>query len=539
MTALLEPLRLARPTAQRARDLHAAHDWLLIVVLVAAYAVLQSAFVRQPALSDQLHYFLDASTLPHISEPPHQALRIGLTIPVWLMIRFFGYSEAAYYAVPYLSAVGLIISTYWLGRLLDSRTTGAIAALLVVANPFVLDDGSNLLPDMPAAALLTGGIALLLWQWQRADDRQPLDRSGRWVLLGAGLLLGWSYLVREFIVFWFPVALLVAYVLRLPRRWWRLVAAGAAGMFAFELLWGLIFLGNPLARIVAALNQPASEPWRVAQRDQLIAQGEIPDTLGEILTAMPRGLVATSAGWTIIAFVVLLIATTFLLRTPHLRLLAAWVVVPVVLLTAVIAITWGMDSQILRPEKMRYWLPMLPPLFVGGVAALRALGNRLFAHGGQLVGALIAMMLLLTSVVLTGAHLDEKVDFTRTGQAGFLKFREWAATSGQTCQVIWADDDHWRAATRWVPMYLNSFWGRPIWDGELRSLNTDNEFVKLSDLGTGALVRDRTSLERRNMEKQQLPAYLKEPPRSWRVLLQTERDRVRVLAVGESTCAAP
>jgi hypothetical protein len=88
-------------------------------------------------------------------------------------------------------------------------------------------------------------------------------------------------------------------------------------------------------------------------------------------------------------------------------------------------------------------------------------------------------------------------------------------------------------------MYLHSFWGRPIWDGELRHLNQGHDWVDVSQLGTGALVRARTSLERRALEKQELPFYLKEPPTSWRVLLHTKRDRVRVLAVGSSTCARP
>jgi hypothetical protein len=539
VTTLLEPLRLERPPLRAAQHQRVMHDWLLVGALALMYAMLQSAFVHQPPLSDQMHYFLDAATLPHVSEPHHQALRIGLTIPVWFMIQILDYSEAAYYAVPYLSAVGLITATYWLGRLLDSRATGVIAGLMVFANPFVLNDSSQLLPDIPAAALLTGAITLLLWRWQQCEQPERLTRDDRLALVSVGLLLGWSYLVREFIVLWFPVAVLVIWVLRLPRLWWRLVAVGTGAMFACELLWGQIFFGTPFARILAALNQPASEAWRVAERAQLISSGEIPDTHLEMLTAMPRNLIASDAGWILVGLFVVLTLAAVLLPSPQLRVLALWVVVPVVLMLAVIQVAWLFDNRILRPEKLRYWLPAIPPLIVGGVAALRAVGRRLWGEGGSVAAMGLAAALALTGVVVTGAQLDQAVDFTRTGQDEYLEFREWAKTSGQTCDVIWTDTDHWRSSARWVPMYLRSFWGRPIWDGELKYVNRGNDWVDVSELDTGALIRARASLERRTLEEQELPFYLVEPPSAWPELLRTERDRVRVLAVGSSTCARP
>lgn len=539
MTTLLEPLRLRRPKTPPAKPQRVLHDWLLVGALVVGYAILQSAFVYQPPLSDQLHYFVDAATLPNITEPPHQALRIGLTIPVWLAIQLFNYSEAAYYAVPYASAVGLIVATYWVGRLLDSRATGAIAGVLVFANPFVLADGSQLLPDIPAAALLTGALALLIWRWQRTANPDRLTRDDRLALIGIGMLLGWSYLVREFIVLWFPVVVLVAWMLQLPRSWWRLVAAGAAAMFAFELLWGLVWFGNPLARILAALNQPESQPWRVVERDELIAAGEIPDTHLEMLTAMPTNLVASDVGWILAALALVLVVGAVLLRSPQLRVLALWVVVPVVLMLTVIQVAWLFDNRILRAEKLRYWLPVVPPLVIGGVATLMVLGRRVWGARGAVVAAVAAGVLALASVAMTGAELDQRPGFTRTGQAEYLEFREWAATSGQTCDVIWVDADHWRSSSRWVPMYLRTFWGRPVWDGEVKHLNVGDEWTEVEDLGTGALVRSRASLERRKLEEQELPFYLDDPPSSWRAVLRTDRDRVRVMAVGPSTCARP
>jgi hypothetical protein len=88
-------------------------------------------------------------------------------------------------------------------------------------------------------------------------------------------------------------------------------------------------------------------------------------------------------------------------------------------------------------------------------------------------------------------------------------------------------------------MYLRTFWGTPVWEGDVRHLNSGDDFVEIGDLGTGALVRSRIALQRRRLEGLPIPDYLQRPPSSWRVLLATNDDRIRVLGVGGSTCARP
>lgn len=539
MSALLTGRRPGGRLASRSPADTARLDWLIVASLVVVYGALQAAFVRPPFLSDQLHYFLDASTLPAITEPPHQSLRIGLVIPVWLAIKVFGYSEAAYYALPYLSSAGLVVVTYCLGRLLADRLTGAVAGLLVVANPFVLAESSDLLPDIPAATLFTVAIVLMLWQRRRAGEGRGLETADRVLLVTIGILLGWSYLVREFILSWYPAVAVVGTGLRYPASWWRRIAVGAAATLSLELIWGLVVHGDPFARVRAALNQPPPPPWRVAEVRELIASGEVPDTQIDLLLALPRAVVASPAGWITVALLVALVVATIVVSGQSLRLLAAWVGIPLGLLLAVILVTDAFDARILRPEKVRYWLPLLPPLVVGGAIGLRELGSRLWGAAGRVAAQALLVVAVLASVLLTGAELDQRAAFTRTGSGYLLEFREWAASKGQTCAVLWADDDHWRATTRWLPMYLRSFWGRPVWRGEVRPLNSGDEFVGLSALESGALIRSRISIERRRQEEQPLPAYLVEPPQSWPVLLETAQDHIRVLGVGPSTCARP
>lgn len=539
MTTLLEPLRLHRPSTDEPAERGAGYDWLVVLALVGCYAALQSAFVRPPQITDPLHYLVDGANLPLVSWPEHQGLRIGLTIPVWLLTRVFGYSEVAYYGVPYLTGAALVSTTYWLGRLVDSRAAGVLAALLMIANPLVLDNGSQLLPDLPAATMVLGAVTILVWHWRRSGVSGPPTTSDRAVFVGVGLLLGWAYLVREFIVFWFPIVVLVVIVLRLPWSRARLIVAGVAGVCAFELAWGAVFFGDPFTRILAALNQPASAPWRVAQRTELVAGGAIPDTHLEMLVALPRSLVDLRAGWVLAVLFVVLVVAAVMVDSPALRLLALWTVVPLVLLMSAVQLAWLFGDRILRVEKLRYWLPLLPPLVVGSVVGILALGRQLAGDRGRRAAVALVGVVAAASLGLTGADLDDMGTFTRLGRNQMLELREWASTSGQTCTTIWVDTDQWRASSRWVPMYLRTFWGRPIWHGELRHLNSGDDFVDVSQLETGALIRSRVAIQRRQLEGLPVPDYLQRPPSAWRVLLATNSDRIRVLGVGDSTCARP
>ena len=80
--------------------------------------------------------------------------------------------------------------------------------------------GTELLPDLPATALFTAAIALTV---ALREGRIPFRRAA---LVVIGVLLGWSYLTREFIVFDWPLALVLW---RRIGRWEWLWAAGAGG----------------------------------------------------------------------------------------------------------------------------------------------------------------------------------------------------------------------------------------------------------------------------------------------------------------------
>ncbi|HZC27708.1 MAG TPA: hypothetical protein VE287_11840, partial [Actinopolymorphaceae bacterium] len=130
--------------------------------LVVLAAVFESRYLPQPYPSDQLTYLRAARDLPHTAAgmPVHEVTRFGLTLPLRAAIEVFGYSEAAYYVVPVLTGLGLVLAVYLLGTMLFARTVGVAAAAFTVANNVVLFDLLAPLPDVPATALLTWAIVL-------------------------------------------------------------------------------------------------------------------------------------------------------------------------------------------------------------------------------------------------------------------------------------------------------------------------------------------------------------------------------------------
>ena len=100
--------RVADDAGERLRGTDAA----IAIGLIVVYALAQSRSVVPPVLSDQLHYLVDAATLPEITGPLHHTLRIGLVLPVSALIGLTGYSELAYYGIGYLSVAVLVVAMF-------------------------------------------------------------------------------------------------------------------------------------------------------------------------------------------------------------------------------------------------------------------------------------------------------------------------------------------------------------------------------------------------------------------------------------------
>ena len=171
--------------------------------------------------------------------PPHKpdetigprafAIRPGLTVPVSWLMRLFaptGWTIAAY---PLLLGLSEILLAYLLGSLLWNRWAGVLAALAVATLPLAVLHARVLQPDLPAAVLVGWAVYAGL-RAMAARRRQGALGLG----LGAGLLLGLSWLTKETVVLALPaLAGLLAVHFRESRRRVLLVAGtGLCGLLA-------------------------------------------------------------------------------------------------------------------------------------------------------------------------------------------------------------------------------------------------------------------------------------------------------------------
>ena len=335
----------------------------LIILFLSIFAIcIQLYFLNPPVLSDQLEYFITASKFPTLPAQPNiGSIRIGLIIPVSLLIRIFGYSEAAYYVFPLFSVMILAISIYWIGKTHFSIRAGFFSALAVLMIPILLDESGHLLPDVPATAFSTAAFAVLLNQFNHfTKTKSPNQKHFQWQFLLAGLLFGWSYLIKEYIAIVFFLIPALFLMFKIPWRYMWLVAAGMAMMFAFESVMGLIYYQNPLVRFLAANPR---ETTGIIFRDIGMIIGFLFIHLSKdggigflilITGGLLFGIISSIQGDKRFIFLLSWFFLIYLLFT-------ATGLLPVIF-------NWD-DSVLLRLNKSRYWIPIIPPLIIGGIAS--------------------------------------------------------------------------------------------------------------------------------------------------------------------------
>ena len=413
-----------------------------IAVLALGLGV-QAVYLRLLSSSqDGMTYFERAAAFPDVNAD-HFSLRVGLLLPVRAFQELFGYSEAAYYAVPLLAGALLVLATYWLGWRLFNPAVGVGAAVLLVLNGVFLNISTVLFPDIAGTALLLAALSLVVFV---AEREPPWGRREHAVLLLAGLLLGWAYLVREFIVFAFPAVALVFWAYRLPWKQLRWVAGAAVAVFAGEIVLNAILHGDPLARILVSGGHGG-------QRDY------ITDSRIDALARLPTALDDTTGGVPLfVAFALLPFA--LVIKERRFRLVAGWFLafwIPITLGSGLVVPSF----RLLRADQLRYWMPVIPAVVIGGVAVTdRALAlalsrvRRAGAPGAWLPAA--AVITLALGLGIAGTADDRTRDVYRTnGATQLLELRTWLATKGADVPVIWTDP----FTARLIPVYARTTFG--------------------------------------------------------------------------------
>ncbi len=187
--------------------------------------------------------------------------------------------------------------------------------------------------------------------------------------------------------------------------------------------------------------------------------------------------------------------------------------------------------MLLRLYKFRYWVPILPPLVIGAVATLDAFFVWLKAKltGLRLSQQVLVPLLLALSLSLAiapGIHsISNDPDFIRNGADQYLELRSYLKANDNADDVIWIDRDNKRAFERILPMYVRNPFGKLIWHGSTKYINTDNLYLRADEIDQGYIIVDRDFMT----ADSSLPSYLYDPPAEWQMVFESQNHKLALL----------
>ena len=502
-------------------------DIIIILFIFFLALGIQFFFLNPPVLTDQMEYYFTAIRFPHLpSNPNIGSMRIGLELPVSILYRIFGSSEVAYYTVPLLSFSLLAISIYLIGKGLFSRRIGFFSALLVMFIPNLLQECGHLLPDVPATAISSAGFAVLITSFgNKNTERNFTSRKSRFLFILAGILFGWSYLVKEYLAILFFLIPLIFWILEIPFRNIIPVAVAMLVMYGIEIAIGIIYYQNPLVRFLAASPRET--------------EGEIQKDIPRIISYFGRLLVKSGGDGILFLMclgVVNAIVSSIKKDKPYIFLLA-WILLVYLLFTFAgllpVIFNWQ-DIVLMRLHKFRYWIPILPPMVIAGVALLDILLHTLYSKIkdfkiSESVFSSVLLSILLSLICFHGIMtIQDDPDFIRNGADHYLELRQFLKENDDSINVIWINRDNKRAFERILPMYIRTPFGKLIWHGAFKYINTDDLYLRADEIDTGYIIVDRDFMI---PEVYGVPDYLETPPADWKMVFESQNKKLALFAV--------
>ncbi len=432
-------------------------------IAVVAMAV---AFVYRSALvpTDPWHYVQGALQYPEPTWRASGLTRWGFLLPIVPFANLWGHAEATYYAVPLISTGVLAGVLYLLGTRYVARLAGWLGAVLALGTPIVFVNLTRGYTDLTATTLVALGLLLATMAADAARERQRAGLMWGWrvpaLLVACGFVVGWSFEVRETVVFAWPVIGWVLWSIRRPLPTLAWFAPTALAWLVLDLMLCATVYGDPWIKfgILSGADISQSE---VTSDSVYVGQSR-----WWYVTILPRSLWGLSGGPVLVVALVVGLVGGWAFRA-HLGRIWAWGALTLLLL-------WAQGGPLspehpsVRLDVARYWLSFIIPLMLCAVGVVVIVVRRTL---GEVRLAAVAVGTVLLAGVLVPA-----VRFATTypglapnGGDAMAELRdELTRTGGMPEERVWSD---W-GTQRILPVYKVGPFGDPRWDAyQIRSLN--------------------------------------------------------------------
>lgn len=498
---------------------------LTIILLIVLSILIQIYSICPPVLSDQLQYYGSAASFPQFPvNPSHWSLRIGLILPVALIYRVFGYSEISYYFIPVLSLILLTLVVFKFGEKLFSYRIGIISALWFMTLPGVLKESGNLLPDIPATLCIASGFLVLQKIYSKnLLAEQSTDRiipNFRFLLVLAGMLFGWAYLTKEYFLIFLFLVPVCFFAFSIPWKYFLNFMIGFFLIISIELFFGIIIYHDPFIRLFT--SQPR-ETW-----------GEIERNSKVILAYLPRLFLneGNLPSLALMIFFTIGSLIRIIKRDFKFLFLFAWALLIFGFYTGLgllpIVLNWG-NKVVLRAHIFRYWIPILPPIIIGGIAVIDSAVSSILhklnitVQTKKIIKHVFLPGLLSISIASGFIKTVNFPDFVRNGNDHYLELRDFLSKLEKPLYSIWILRDIRVGYDDMLPIYTHDFWGKEIWQGKIKYLNNDDNYMHLEEIPNGYILIDR---EYYHLQYNRIPDYLDTPPENWQIAFESENKKI-------------
>jgi len=496
-------------------------DWLLLIVLILISLSSQIIFIRPVTLSDQMAYYGTAVQFPRLPEnPSHWSMRLGVVLPVAVLYRVFGHSEFVYYFLPISSTILLVVSTYLIGRMLFNPLVGTAAAIWMSFLPYFLLESGNLLPDITASACITTGIMLMLLITNLSKRKKSW-----WIWMLVGAFFGWAYLSKEYFAVFAIIIPVFFWLFKIPKKDFLPVVIGVVAVIMVEFTLHTIAYGNPLQRL--STSQPRGTDGFI-ERDVL----HILELFFVRLAGYQGWITVLIAAGGLIYLVVFSVK-----RSKTHRFLIAWILMIYLFLTAVgllpTLLHWK-NTVLLRLHLFRYWFPMLPPLAIGSAAALdhtlhilvKKISSK--AKNRNTLYAFGMIFIFSAASIFNMLAVQSSTKFLRNGGGHYQELRSYLQDKNRSGVKIWIVRDLKVGYEYVLPIFSHTTFGREVWNGRIKYLNTDGVFLKAEEISDGSVLIDHVHF---NPEAYPIPDYLEDIPDNWQLAFESSNARITIYDV--------